>query len=147
MKTAILLSAIIFISFNINAQKINSSDVPLEVRTAFTAMYPNESNVKWELENGKYEAEFKATGVVTSVLFLPSGSYLQTETEIPVSSLPPGVNSYAAKNFPGKTISEATRIIDANGTISYEAEIGKSDYLFDTDGAYISKSTDLNDDK
>ena len=142
MKTAILLSAILFITFSISAQKVNSSDVPLEVRTTLAEMYPGAPNVTWEFVNGKYVAGFKETGVETSVFFLPAGSYLQTETKILVTSLPAGVNSYASKNFPGNEISTAKRIIDADGTFRFKAKIGNSNYLFDADGIYISKATD-----
>lgn len=127
-----------------NAQDLKDSDVPSAVKTKFISMYPGINNPKWEMENGKYEAEFTENSTETSVLFEANGSYVQTETEIPVSSLPPLVSEYVAKNFSGKTITEACEVTSASGSVTYEVEIGKVDYLFDSNGNVLGKETDSN---
>lgn len=139
----IIISFILFVlTYTISAQKLKESNVPEAVKTAFTAMYPDANHIKWSMEDKKYEAEFKQYGVESSVLFETSGAYYQTETEIPKSSLPEAVREYVSKNLAGKKIKEAAKITDAKGTITYEAEVGGSDYLFDANGVFISKSTD-----
>lgn len=145
MKTIIVIFSIAVLILSANAQKLKESDVPAPVKTKFTSMYPNVTGAKWEMENSKYEAEFKENSVETSVLFEAGGTYVQTEVEIPISSLPAGVNSYASKNLPGKKIAEATQITSADGSVSYEAEIGGPDYLFDANGNFIRKDTDDKD--
>ena len=126
------------------AQKIQEKDVPAAVKTKLTSMFPTAKVEKWEKEDGKFEAEFENNGTETSVIFEANGTYVQTEVEIPVTSLPTAINEYVKTNLAGKKIDEATKISNANGTISYEVEIGDSDYLFDIDGKFISKE---NDDK
>jgi|SRR4030095_5212621 len=145
MKTIIVIFIIAVFAISTNAQKLKESDVPAPVKSKFSSMYPGVTKAKWELENSKYEAEFKENSVETSVLFDAAGTYMQTEVEIPVSSLPAGVSTYVSKNLPGKKITEATQITGADGTVSYEAEIGKHDYIFDANGSFLKKEKEDKD--
>lgn len=145
MKSMIIILFALITGISINSQDLKESDVPSAVKTSFTSMYPQATGVKWEKENGKYEAEFREKGTETSVLFESSGTYVQTEVEIPVSSLPAGINEYVTKNLSGKKITEACQITNADGTVKYEAEIGKHDYVFDSNGKFLNKETDSND--
>ncbi len=144
-KTILIIILLAFTSIS-NAQKLKESDVPTAVRTAFVKMYPGALSVEWEMENSKYEGEFKENSVETSAIFEANGTYVQTEVEIAVSSLPEAVSQYVTKNLKGEKIKEAAKITDAKGTITFEAEVGGSDYLFDASGVFLSKSTDSNDD-
>jgi hypothetical protein len=150
MKNLIFLFSIFTFILNVNAQKISEKDVPESVKTKFASMYPDVKMVKWEMENGKYEAEFKDIMAEKSVIFESNGTHVQTEVEIPVSGIPAAINEYVTKNLAGQKINEATEITSASGTISYEAEIGKTDYLFDANGNFLKKeadSSDTEDDK
>ena len=142
MKTTIFIIIMLAFTYVSSAQKVKDSDVPAAVKTAFTAMYPDANHIKWSIEDKKYEAEYKLSGIESSALFESSGVYVQTETEIPVSSLPDAAKEYLSKNLPGKKIKEAAKITDAGGIITYEAEIGGTDYLFDSAGNFLSKATD-----
>jgi hypothetical protein len=144
-KRLVLVLILVFAGLNIYSQDVKEADVPAAVKTKFAVMYPNVTGAKWEMENGKYEAEFKENNVATSVLFDGIGKYIQTEVEIPVSSLPNGVNEYAAKNLAGKKINEACQITSSDGTVSYEAEIDKDDYIFDSNGNFVKKDSDSGD--
>jgi hypothetical protein len=145
MKKIIFLTAILAFALNAGAQDLRESEVPQPVISKFNSMYPNVTGAKWEVENGNYEAEFKENNVETSVLIDANGTYVQSETEIAVSSLPQSVRDYASKNLPGKNITEACLVSNADGTVSYEAEIGKKDYLFDGNGNFIRMEADSND--
>lgn len=147
MKTIIILFSILAFAFNASAQKVSESDVPTVVKTNFASMFPGVKADKWEIENGKYEAEFKQNKIESSVLFEANGTYVQTETEIAVSELPSGVKDYALKNLPGKKIKEASRITAADGSITYEAEIHGADYIFDSNGNFLRKETEDNDNE
>jgi hypothetical protein len=144
-KTIFIILCILFSGFSLYSQNLKESDVPSAVKTKFAAMYPNVTGTKWEMENGKYEAEFKENNVETSVLFEAIGKYIQTEVEIPVSSLPAGVRDYASKTLKAKKINEACQITSSDGTVTYEAEIGKDDYLFDSNGSFLKKDSDSGD--
>jgi len=140
---ALIVSSILVVEAN--AQNVKESEVPISVKSKFVTLYPNAKNVRWEKENGNFEAEFKAAQTGTSVLFNSSGTHLQTEVEIPVSTLPNGVKDYVRKNLSGKKISEATRITAANGIVTYQAEIGGEDYLFDAIGNFVKKEKETDD--
>src|ERR1051325_10467461 len=120
MKTLIILSFIFIIAISANAQKLKESEVPSAVKLSFTKMFPDAKKVKWEKENNTYEAEIRDNHTETSASFDAAGNYLQTETEISVSSLPSNVKDYAAKNFPDSKIKEASKIISADGSLTYE---------------------------
>ena len=130
-----------------NAQVLKEADVPPAVKAKFISLYPARPEVKWEKEKTMYEAEFIQNKIETSVLFEANGTMVQTETEIPVSALPKAVTDYITKNLAGKKINEAAKVTDAKGKITYEAEVGKVDYLFDENGNFISKEEDNEDDE
>lgn len=129
------------------AQQLKESDIPRAAKTKFNTMYTDAKNVKWEKEDGKYEAEFKQNKTEISVLFDAAGNIVQTETEIDVSSLPQGVRNYVAKNLSQNKIKEACKIVGATGKITYEAEVEDVDYLFDANGNFSTTETDGPDDK
>lgn len=141
----VLILIIVFAGFNIYSQDVKESDVPAAVKTKFAAMYPNVTGAKWEMENGNYEAEFKENSTETSAIFEPNGTHVQTEVEIPVSLLPSGVNDYISKTLKSKEIKEGAKITSANGTVTYEAEVGNDDYIFDANGNFLMKDSDSGD--
>ncbi len=142
MKKIILL---ICLTATVYSQNIDESQVPAAVKTNFAAMYSGKSDVKWEMENGKYEAEFTENKVETSVMFESTGDYVQTEVEIPVSSLPEAISKYVSSNLGGKKINEATKITTNNSVIKYEIGIKNTDYLFDENGGLLGSETEKND--
>lgn len=127
------------------------SDIPKAVKDKFASMYPNVKKVEWEKEGDHYEAEFKYKGVETSVVFDVNGTHIQTETEIKSNELPANVASYVSQNYPDYKIKEAAKIISANGTITYEAEVSKGresmDLLFDNSGNFMKRENEVDDDK
>jgi hypothetical protein len=123
------------------AEKISEYNLPNDVKTIFAKMFPNQYSVKWELENGNYEAEFLLNKIETSALYSPTGQWLQTETEIKADVLPMAVVEYVSKNLAGKKIKEAAKIIDAKGNLFYEAEVNGKDYIFDSKGNFLRSET------
>ena len=150
MKKTITLFCISIIAYTCNAQKIKESEVPQEVKTIFTKMFPNTKVHKWEVEEKNYEAEFDFNKVETSALFEANGTHLQTEYEIDISMLPKDAKEYILKNTKEKKIKEASIIDFANGKKNYEAEIDGMDYMFDDNGIFIKKipvEKDADEDK
>mgnify|MGYP003395494714 CR=1 FL=1 len=147
MKKSILLFAMAFVALAVNAQKVKEADVPPAIKAAFTKMHPNAKVDKWEKEGTNYEAEFTENKVETSVELGPNGQLIATEIEINVSELPKAIAEYCAKNMPGKKIAEASKITTASGTVSYEAEVDEADYIFDSNGTFVKKEIEKDDDK
>ena len=156
------MGIIIALYFGINAgyaQKVKEADVPAAVKEAFAKKYPG-LKAEWEKEGENYEAEYDGKMLVSnsgsekptkkemegSVLIGPDGSILETEEEINVKALPAGVTDHITTNMKGSKIKEAYKITDAKGAVTYETEIGKDEYLFDSKGTFIKK-LDKKDEK
>lgn len=121
------------------AQKVSDKDVPVGVKSSFQKQYPNVEETKWEIENSNYEAEFEINETDYSVVINPSGNILETEIEINVNELPANMKEYISKNYAGKKVKEAAKIIDATGMVVYEAEIKGMDLIFDSKGKFIKE--------
>ncbi|XWW48544.1 PepSY-like domain-containing protein (plasmid) [Fibrella sp. USSR17] len=116
---------------------IRLTDAPAAVKAAITKLYPTAKNVKFEKENGDYEAGFTLNGKAISVVLDAKGNVKETETEIPVNALPAAVRDYIAKKMPGKKIREAAEMLDATGKKTFEAQVGGKDLIFDERGTLI----------
>ena len=112
-------------------------DVPPAAKATIARLYPGVKDVKWEKEDGNYEAGLKHNGKELSLVIDAKGNVLETETTIAVSALPASVRDYVTKHRAGKPIKEAAEIVDAKGRKLYEAEVGGKDLMFDEKGAFI----------
>ena len=137
MKKLFLSLAIVAICA-ISAFAFGGDNTPAAVKTKFASDYPTVKKVKWDNEDGNYEAHFELNDVETSVLYDATGKKLETEVEIEVSALPKGVMEYVNKNYPKEKVKETAKITDGNGTVTYEAEVKAGDLIFDASGKFLS---------
>ncbi len=147
MKKIIVMLALSFGIGSAFAQKVKEADIPAAVKESFVKHYPNTKVEKWEKEGSNFEAEFESNKVETSVLFDAAGNIIETEIEINVAALPKAASEYIAKNMAGKKIKEASKITDAKGKVTYEAEVDDVDYIFDANGTFVKKEVEKDDDK
>ena len=114
--------------------------VPAAVKPALSKKYPEATKVTWEKEKGNYEANWGGkSGEDHSVQFTPAGDFIEIVNAIPVSDLPQPVLDYVKEHYKGAKITEAGRVTDAKGKISYEAEVHGKDIVFDEKGNFIKK--------
>jgi len=114
--------------------------VPEPVKAAIKNLYPDISKLHWNSEaKGIWEAEFKNNGIQTSVTFDANGTMKEIENEITMSDLPQAVQNYLKQNNLENKVKEIAKIVDANGVITYEAEVKNKDLIFDNQGNIISK--------
>lgn len=147
MKKIISLAAILF-ALNITTfaqEKENENEnkehinVPAAVTSAFHKKYAEAKNVAWEKEDGNYEANWGGkSGEDNSVQFTPSGSFIEMVKLIPVSQLPEPVINYVHQHYKDTKITEAGKVTDAKGKLSYEAEVHGKDIVFDENGNFVS---------
>ncbi|HWY37469.1 MAG TPA: PepSY-like domain-containing protein [Bacteroidia bacterium] len=146
MKSTIITAiALVFVVNTACAQKVKETEVPKAVVTSFETHFKGAKAKAWDKEkDGGYEAEFDWNKVETSATFSAEGKLKETEQEIKVSELPKIVTEYVAKNYAGHKIAEAAKITDAEGKMTYEAEVKKGkeemDLLFDDKGNFIKKT-------
>jgi len=141
MKKYLVIISLIVLTASLLAQETR---VPPNVQAAFKKLYPNVTDLKWDKEGAdQFEAEFMLKGAKTSVVLDEKGEVEETETAIKTKELPPTVVPYVAKNYQGYEITEAAKIVDDDGNVTYEAEISegkvKKDLLFDKDGNHLEK--------
>ena len=143
MKKLVAFFTVLLLAGTVTAQR---TEVPSIVKNRFAALYPDVKKVEWEQEGVNYEAEFELNKTETSVVFDAQGNLLATETEIAPEALPQAAKDYLAKTVPGKKITEATKITGADELVTYEAEAGGKDYVFDVNGNFIGMEGDNKDD-
>lgn len=122
------------------AQKSTGKDIPEAAKNAFEKSYPTAKEVKWEKENDLFEVHFDYNGKDYSVLYDANGVATETEVEINISQLPEKAQEYLKTHYPGKKIKEAATITNADGVVTYEAEINGVDVIFDTSGIFVKES-------
>lgn len=123
---------------SVHAQDLKSSSVPGTVKSALLNKYPEAKKASWEKEKGNYEANWGGkSGEDNSVQFTPAGEFIEIVKAIPVSELPKSVTAYVKQHHKGAKITEAGRVTDAKGKISYEAEVNRKDIVFDENGNFV----------
>lgn len=124
------------------AQKIKESEVPAVVKAAFVKAYPKVKDVKWDKEDGAYEASFDLNKADASVLFSADGTIKEVETEIEHNQLPAAVKNALAKEYSDYKVEEAAKIV-VGGVTTYETEVKKGkqtfDFIFDATGKLLKK--------
>lgn len=133
-----LMFSLLFIAFVSAAfsQKTAASKVPQAVINAFTAAHPG-IVATWEKENGSYEANFTESGKEMSCVLNANGHILETETAISIAGLPSAARAYVKRTYKGSVIKEAAKIVTASGEITFEAQVGKKDLMFDEKGNFL----------
>ncbi len=148
MKKIVTLIALTFVINISKAQKTKLSEIPKAVSESFKTNFPDVKGEVWEKEKEKdnFEAEFKINTVEISATFNSDGKLIEREVKMNISELPETITEYIKKNYPDYKLSEASRIVNSDGVLSYEAEIMKgkntTDLLFDSNGSFLEKSKD-----
>ncbi|MBI1343986.1 MAG: hypothetical protein GC171_13720 [Terrimonas sp.] len=103
--------------FSCTAQKIK---MPKAVSDAFATKFPEAKEVKWGKESAtEYEAEFKVKGQSVSANFDATGKWVETESTIALSDLPPAVVAAVKGKFPNAEMTGAEKV-DQPGKSLYE---------------------------
>jgi hypothetical protein len=106
------------------SQKLTEKDIPAPVKTAFNTKFPGATVIKWGKESAKgYEAEFKLNNNAVSANFGLNGSWVETETVIPVSDLPPAVKTAVNAKYPGVLITLAEKTEQPGDKTLYEISV------------------------
>jgi hypothetical protein len=150
-RTIGIVAAFIALSITAFAQEKNEKNeeqseaktrlhVPAVVKEALAKQYPQATKVAWEKENGNYEANWGGkSGEDHSVQFTPAGNFIEMVNTIPVSQIPKSALTYIAAHYKGEKVTEAGKVTDASGKLSYEVEVHGKDIIFDENGAFVKE--------
>lgn len=142
MKNSVMIFSVMLFSIFISAQSISVEKVPENVKSSLSKNFSGYSNVKWEKENENFEATFKINQKTFAAVIESTGVLIETEEEIKIKDLPSEAISYIQKKYPRKKIKEAAKITDSKGIVTFEAEVGSKDLIFDKTGVYIKTTAD-----
>jgi len=137
MKAHILTMSMIAISIVSYAQQTINNKIPVAVQASFSKMYPLAGKVKWNKEDGGYEAGFIKDKVSYSVLLDEHGKLIETEVGISFQELPVLTKQYIASHFKNAKLTETARITDSTGKVTYEVEINHKDVMFNDKGVAL----------
>lgn len=148
MKTKILI-ALCFVAAQTFAQKMNSKDVPANVKAALEKNFLVKE-AKWDKEGNNYEASFKKGGKEMSAVFDGAGTLIETEVGIARRELPRAAQDVLEKEYAGFKIEETAKIT-TRGVVLYEAEVEKGEQsfelIFDTTGKLLKKEAEKEGDE
>ncbi|MDN5289285.1 MAG: hypothetical protein JWR38_5559 [Mucilaginibacter sp.] len=141
MKKIILSMLLVIVLIGVaHAQKVKNTAVPTAAKAALLKKYPTATKATWEKEKGNYEANWGGkSGEDMSVQFTPDGTFIEQVVAIPVSELPAVVAVYIKQHYKGAKITEAGKVTDAKGVLTYEAEVKGKDLIFDEKGTFIKQ--------
>ena len=124
--------------------------VPAQVETAFYAMYPNATDVRWSGRSGYVVADFRESGVANSAWFDRSGGWHMTDTDIPYQALPEAVkSSFEASEYATWRIEEVEKVTRAQIETLYVIEVeqreAEMELVYSEDGVLLNAVADDGD--
>ncbi len=150
MKKTILVALLAMFMLSVNSQEKKETkkaekpvNVPVAVKKAFEAKFPNVAKVEWGMEKaGQYEAEFVQNMTGMSALFDTKGTLLETESKISETSLPQAIKSLLAKDYATYKV-EVIEKNEVKGVVKYEVVVEKDkkslELVFDVNGKLLKK--------
>ena len=150
MKNIFVAISLLFSSFFMAQTGVTSNEVitpPEIVLATFQKEYPNKVAV-WTSEyfgedndEIRYEAKFNTdTNSKALAIYDISGKLKAFVLEIPINQLPKDALIYLRKNYPEKSIRNASVVVDDKKQTTYEVGVEKNalfyDVVFDIDGKF-----------
>lgn len=124
MKTLKILTIALFATGVAMAQDLNSSDVPGNLKDAFSKEYSKATDVEWEKELDNYKVEFDLNRQDHEVWYDASGSIIKKEQEMTEAELPQAIRDAIESNYAGHQVDDVEMIWHDN-TNTYEVELEK----------------------
>ena len=124
MRTIILIILLVAGSY-VNAQEVQSKNVPSIIINALQLKFPKATDVIWELENGLYKAEFEIGRLEYEVWLDHSGKLKRWKQDFDKEKLPDAVKSSIKKSFDGFVPSSVERLQEGR-SVFYKMRLTKS---------------------
>jgi len=124
LRTIILLVLLATGSY-LNAQEVQSKNVPSIIINALQVKFPKAADVVWELENGLYKAEFEIGRQEYEVWLDHSGKLKRWKQDFDKEKLPGAVKLSIQKSFYGFAPSSVERLQEGRN-VFYKMRLTKS---------------------
>ena len=100
-------------------------------------MYPDAGNISWAKKETAYEVSFQFKKTDFIMLFMEDGGVEWTKTRSAVSVLPEKISQYVSTSLGGQTITDALRVVNGFGVVTWEVKAGGKTYLFNEQGEFL----------
>ncbi|HTG57097.1 MAG TPA: PepSY-like domain-containing protein [Niabella sp.] len=124
MRTIFLLILLVTSSC-LNAQEVQSKNVPSIIINALQLKFPKATDVVWELENGLYKAEFEIGRQEFEVWLDHSGKLKRWKQDFDKEKLPGAVKLAMKKSFDGFAPSSVERLQEGRN-VFYKMRLTKA---------------------
>jgi hypothetical protein len=126
MKISILLTALLLLLFSCdsNNDDHDNNSVPDKVLKSFSEQFGNPEGVEWELEDGKWEAEFDYSGKEYEVVYDENANWVKTEYKMKERELSENMKNILAKDYSMYEIIEIEKY-ETPDNIYYKLDIQK----------------------
>lgn len=127
----------------------NKADVPEEVKSTFSTMFPNASDIEWEMDDDMWEVEFEWNDMEYEACFNPDGSWKETEFELEESELHEMALFILSNDYPDWEIEEVEFVErpDFRGyEVGIEMDEKKMEILFNEGGELVAIEEEEQDD-
>lgn len=126
MKISILFTAllILLLSCDSSNDEAGNNSVSDKVLKSFSEQFGNPEGVRWELEDGKWEAEFDYSGKEYEVVYDENANWVKTEYKLKERELSENMKTILAKEYSMYEIIEIEKY-ETPDNIYYKLEMQK----------------------
>lgn len=139
MKHHVLTAALTLLAACLFAQQPGDVNIPAAAKRLFRDTYPAATHVKWEQVGANHEVRFMLGTKAISVVYDATGALEQTTALIDPSELPKAATTYIRQHYKHASVKDAAKVTKANGEVNYEAEVNKTDLIFDQHGKRLKQ--------
>lgn len=125
MRFNIFLALLLSNGFAACSQDINAKRVPTLVKNALLTKFPDATDIEWEKNNNRYEADYDVDNTECAASIDASGKIIMYKQEIQVTELPAILSGTLQQNFAGYTIEDSERI-QKGDQVFYQVKLEKN---------------------
>lgn len=107
--------AILIIAIACSEEKDEITGVPEKIEAAFSTKYENAKDIKWENEDGIWEAEFSLSGIEYEAYYDQRGEWAETKHVIELSEIPDNIMESIKSEYADRNILEVEKFDSREG--------------------------------
>lgn len=117
-----VLFFVAILPFNTTAQEVQQAQVPAAVLNTFKEKFANVAEIKWNLKDDLYRAEFEVGSRGHDVWIDKTGKITKHKEDFPKKQLPPSVQQQLTTEFKSYKLDDADKI-EMDGKVFYQVKL------------------------
>lgn len=152
MKTLLKVAGlIVIVAFSFGNSARAQKKIPDSVKKSFAKKHADIKEVRWQMEEGNFEGQFKQDGGEYTAVFSVEGEWIETAQKLRPRDLPKEVSAAAKENYSSYSIVEAEKVVSATEGDFYELKLKKGSGLLElkvfSDGKMAVEELETEDDE